>query len=307
MWLHSVACRKRARSASLDRARQQREHGASNRLTSSPSVEAIEAAALMDRELWAQLVLSLYGVAAVLVVAWQVAQCRDGWRVWVLYVIERLYCGLLFRWRGNRPCPFPAEGPALVIANHSSPVDPLLIWMNHHLDNRERRIRVISFLMAREYYELRALRFISEGMQSIPTERDGKDMGPAREALRRLKKGKLIGIFPEGHINRSGGLLEANSGVAWLALHAKVPVYPVFIHGSPGGKTMIEPFYTPCRVRVAYGDPVDLSSYYGRRRTHELLREVTEFLMSRLAELEEISKIASESAEQSVDLRLHTG
>jgi hypothetical protein len=48
---------------------------------------------------------------------------------------------------------------------------------------------------------------------------------------------------------------------------------------------MVAPFYTRCRVRVTYGDPIDLSAYYDRKRTRTLLRDVTDLLMRRLAEL----------------------
>jgi hypothetical protein len=59
----------------------------------------------------------------------------------------------------------------------------------------------------------------------------------------------------------------------------------VFVHNAPQGKTMIAALYTFTRVRVVYGDPIDLSAYYGKRISQELLKEVTDFLMRRLAEL----------------------
>jgi len=48
---------------------------------------------------------------------------------------------------------------------------------------------------------------------------------------------------------------------------------------------MVRPFCTPSRVRVTYGEPVDLARYWNHRVTHELLTEVTDLLMRRLAEL----------------------
>jgi 1-acyl-sn-glycerol-3-phosphate acyltransferase len=65
-----------------------------------------------------------------------------------------------------------------------------------------------------------------------------------------------------------------------------VPVFPVYLRDSPtGGDDMIAPFYTRSRVSVIYGDPIDLSAYYDCKRTRTLLREVTDLLMRRLAEL----------------------
>ncbi len=204
---------------------------------------------------------------------------------WLLWVTERLYIGLMCQWRSNRRCPFPARGPAIIIANHRSPMDPLLIWMNNHLGPMRRPARIIGFMMAREYYELPALRWICVAMQSIPVDRDGRDMRPAREALERLKQGHLLGVFPEGAINTGEGVKEGDTGIAWLALHAQVPVYPVYIHNAPVGENMIRPFYTFGRVRISYGDPIDLSSYYQCKKTRAVLTEVTDLLMRRLAQL----------------------
>ena len=93
--------------------------------------------------------------------------------------------------------------------------------------------------------------------------------------------------------------------VAWLALRADVPVFPVFIHDSPQGESMIDPFRTRCRVRVTYGDPIDLSAYRGRRKSRELLQEVTTLLMERLAELGGVSYQGSQNESTPVTLSVN--
>ena len=238
----------------------------------------------MSRDLTAQLVLAAYAATAVAVMAVQMVRCPAGIPAWLLYVGDRIYVGLMFHFRANR-CPFPAEGPALVIANHSSPLDPMLIWTNHHFCKPPGTLRIISFLMAREYYEPAGVNIICRIMRSIPLSRDGRDFGPVRDALRLLRDGQMVGVFPEGRINRERGLVRADTGLAWLALKARVPVYPVFIHGVPLGTSMVEPFITPSRVRLNYGRPIDLSRYYSRKPTQSALREVTDYLMQQLAAL----------------------
>ncbi|MDA0835993.1 MAG: lysophospholipid acyltransferase family protein [Planctomycetota bacterium] len=233
-------------------------------------------------------ILVIFFVVAVVVVLFQACRCPSGWNVWWIYALERVYVPFMFRWRSNRRCPFPDEGPAIILANHRSPVDPLLIWMQHHLSGPTGRIRRLSFLTAREYCELPGLiGWMCRNLHSIPVDRNGRDMGPVREALRRLKAGHLIGVFPEGGINKGEGLREANPGVAWLALHSQAPVYPIYIQGAPQTQSMVEPFYTFSHVRVVYGDPIDLSPYYGKKKTPELLQEVTDLMMRRLGELNE--------------------
>ena len=241
----------------------------------------------MESELTAILFLAAYVAVAGGLVIRNIRRCRDGWGIWLLYVIERLYVALMFGWRANNgPSPFPAEGGGIVIANHRSPVDPMMTWMNHHLRPHSRESRVAAFLTSTEYCSIPGLKWLVRTMQTIPVERDGQDMGPTREAIRRLKAGRLVGIFPEGGLNFGTDLREANPGVAFLALKAKVLVYPVFIHGAPQeGKNLVAPFMKRCRVRVTYGEPIDLSEFHGRRTSPELLADVTNLLMSRLASL----------------------
>lgn len=236
----------------------------------------------------AQLVLLAYAATAVGLLLASKRNCRDGWKVWLLFLIERVYVAFLFHWRANGRCPYPEQGGALILSNHRSPVDPLMVWMNSHLrhDDRQRCVRVIGYLMAREYYDQPGLAgWVGHAMQAIPVDRDGHDVGPTREAIRRLERGDLIGIFPEGGINTGEGLRAANPGIAFLALKAGVPVIPVYIQGVPQATSMVAPFYTPSRVRVIYGTPIDLSPWQNVRKSQAVLQTLTDQLMQKLADL----------------------
>lgn len=234
----------------------------------------------------AQLALAVYVLIAIALMARDRYASRQTWSAWLLYCVQRTYGGLWLHWRANRRCPFPSNGPAIIYANHRSPIDPMMIWTNHHLTPRGTgRKRVISFLMAREYYELPIVGWICRSVESIPADRNGRDIGPAKEALSRLKSGGLIGIFPEGRLNRGEGLLPFGSGAAWLALRADVPVFPVFIHEAPQGPSMVMPFVFPSRVRISYGLPIDLTPYRDRPRDTETVNEVTDLMRRKLAEL----------------------
>ncbi|MBX3436199.1 MAG: 1-acyl-sn-glycerol-3-phosphate acyltransferase [Planctomycetaceae bacterium] len=240
----------------------------------------------MSPDLWGVLALSLYASVAIAALAWQCAHCHGGWGVWVLYLIARSYSPLMFRQRIRAKCPFPTEGAALVVANHRSPVDPMFIFSGSQEKLHGRFVRIVEFMTAREYCEVQGpIGWICRTMRCIPVDRNGKDSGPAKEALRRLQKGHLVGIFPEGRINLGDGLLPGNPGVAWLALRSRAPVLPVFIHDAPLGTSMVAPFITPSYTQVTFGDPIDLSDYYGAKPTPEVLAEVTDLLMERLGAL----------------------
>lgn len=244
----------------------------------------------MNPEAAAILALSVDALIVIALMMRSIRRCADGPLVWFLYVLQRLYSGLWFHWRAaNPPCPFPSTGGALIIANHRSPLDPMMIWTNHHFRRERRNVRVIGFLTAAEYCRIRGLTWVINGMRSIPVQRNGSDVGPAREAIRRLREGQLVGLFPEGGINWNETLREPNTGVAFIALKARVPVIPVFVRGAfEDRNSMVTPFLRRSRVTVTYGAPLDLSPWLDRRLTPELLVEVTNLLMSRLAALGEV-------------------
>lgn len=231
------------------------------------------------------------GVLILGYLGWRAVRCTAGWRVWFLANVARVYIGVMLSWRANKPCPFPRDQAAIIIANHTSPVDPVLLWYRHNIGWPRHAMRTIGFLVAGEYVERPdIIGWVCRVMESIPVKRTGRDMGAVRQALKRLAAGKWLGIFPEGGINRTPecGLQPGNTGVAFISLKSGVPVYPVFIHNSPRGKTMARSFFKRSRVRITYGEPIDLSQKYGDRKLNaETLDAATEFLMEKLRQLGE--------------------
>lgn len=258
-------------------------------------------------------VLCVYAGCAVLAIIWQAWRCPSGQIIWWLYVAERLMCGLFWKVRlraadeRTARCPFPVDSAALIVANHRSPVDPIVLWQNHHLASARRIIRPIGFLMAREYYEKPALNWFFKAMQAIPVTRDVQDTGAVRHAIQRLKAGELVGIFPEGGINDGPpGIRAANPGVAFLALNTDAPVYPVYIEGAPTADSMVRAFFTPARVRLIYGEPILLAAYREQKKSQELLREVTDVIMNSVASLGQVPYSGTPLADQPTGLPRHS-
>ena len=202
---------------------------------------------------------------------------RNGPLLTWLMALNRLYVRLWCRNASNGSS-LPRKGAAILIANHTSPLDPALLQAGTD--------RPIRFMMAREYYEVRWFGWLYRLLGCIPVNRTGRDTAAAKSALRALSHGEVIGIFPEGKINLDGhGLIEPQLGAALLALRSRATVVPAYLSGAPIGRTMIKPFFQPCRTEVKYGPPLDLSPYYGRERNRDVLAEVGRLMMSRLAEL----------------------
>jgi 1-acyl-sn-glycerol-3-phosphate acyltransferase len=230
-------------------------------------------------------------VAVVVFLVWRsMSRSELGPSMWMLYIIERLFCGLMMRWRANNPpTSIPQDGPVLIVSNHRSPADPMFLWMNIEHGRWPRKVRTLDFMMASEYDSIPVLGWLTRTMNAILVDRDGQDMAPTREAIRRIKNGRIVALFPEGGINLGTDLMEPNPGIAFLALKAKVPVHPIFIHGAPQAESMITPFLKRVRVRVTYGEPIDLSEFHGQRLNQEKLANITNLIMKRLADLGGVS------------------
>uniref|UniRef100_UPI0026040F80 1-acyl-sn-glycerol-3-phosphate acyltransferase n=1 Tax=uncultured Gimesia sp. TaxID=1678688 RepID=UPI0026040F80 len=87
----------------------------------------------MNPEVAGILTLVFYAFIALSIIVYQAVKLPDGWRAWILFVIARVYGPGLWGIKANRRCPFPGDSAAIIIANHRSPADPLILWCNSHL------------------------------------------------------------------------------------------------------------------------------------------------------------------------------
>ncbi|MEY3459187.1 MAG: 1-acyl-sn-glycerol-3-phosphate acyltransferase [Planctomycetota bacterium] len=238
------------------------------------------------------LVLLIGVVALAGLVASRSRANQVGWPAWVCYQIAVLHQLLFSRCRQNNRCTIPENGPAIIVANHTSPADPVLLWTRHFAEFQKPHLRVIGYLTAREYYEKHALiTWVCRAMECIPVDRNGRDMQPLRLALRRLSEGRLLGLFPEGRLNATSPnnqLLPGDTGAAWLALKANVPVIPVFIHHAPRHPSMLLAFFVRTKASLTYGTPIDLSPWQGRKLSADELAEATDHIMKTLATLGQV-------------------
>ncbi|GAB1334304.1 lysophospholipid acyltransferase family protein [Streptomyces sp. E-15] len=191
------------------------------------------------------------------------------------YVLLGPLLRLVFRPRIEGMGHVPAAGPAIVAGNHLS-------FSDHFLMPAILRRR-ITFLAKAEYFtgggvkgRLTAFFFRSAGQ--IPVDRSGKEAGQAaiREGLEVLRRGELLGIYPEGTRSHDGRLYKGKVGVAVMALTAGVPVVPCAMIGTfeaqPPGRVV--PRIRPVTIR--FGEPLDFSRYAGMEHEKAVLRAVTD-------------------------------
>ena len=178
--------------------------------------------------------------------------------------------------------PLPPEGPAILISNHTCCIDHMLLQAATH--------RLLGFVIAKELYEYWLFRPFCRIGGCIPVRRDGNDVAAMRAALRALKEGRVVPIFPEGRIRPTSGreLGEAKPGVAFIALRAGVPVIPAFIWGTPETNQVVASYLTPSHARVIFGPPIDLSDLaMSGKVDREQFEEVTRRLMDAIRTLHE--------------------
>lgn len=145
----------------------------------------------------------------------------------------------------------PRKGPAILVCNHISGLDPMLIQAACR--------RMIVWMMASEYYEIRGLRWFYRRIQAIPVYRSGRDTAATRTALRALHAGKVLGVFPEGRIEPNQQLLPFQTGVAMMAMKTGIDVYPAYLEGTQRGKEMLEAIFRSNRVHISFGPAISFS------------------------------------------------
>jgi 1-acyl-sn-glycerol-3-phosphate acyltransferase len=180
----------------------------------------------------------------------------------------------------------PVEGGAILASNHLSFADSVFLPLM--ID------RQMSFLAKSDYFTGRgirgwATRVFLKATGQIPIDRSG---GKASEAslntgLSVLANDDLLGIYPEGTRSPDGRLYRGRTGIARMALEARVPVIPVVMVDTdtimPIGKRMPR----IGRVGVVIGEPLDFSRFAGLEGDRYVLRSVTDEIMVALQRLGE--------------------
>lgn len=163
--------------------------------------------------------------------------------VWLnrLAALNRYFCRRLHRLSADTRLPLPASGPALVVANHLSGLDPLLLIAASD--------RPLRFLIAEEQYQRPLLHWLFRAVGAIPVARTGRPERAFREALRALAAGEVVALFPEGGI----ALPDApprplKRGFCRLAQIAAAPVCAVHIRGVGAPGAVVAAVWRPSRV-----------------------------------------------------------
>ncbi|MBG9784486.1 lysophospholipid acyltransferase family protein [Shouchella lehensis] len=162
----------------------------------------------------------------------------------------------------------PSEGGVLLCSNHISNFDPPLLGAFIH--------RQVRYMAKKELFDKKGIGKLLKGLGAFPVKRGGNDRESLRTALRILKEGDMVGLFPEGTRSKTGEIGNGLAGAGFFAGKSEAYVIPCVIIG---------PYRFRKRVILAYGEPIDMEAY---RQQRVSAQEITDTIMTEIQRLKDI-------------------
>ncbi len=172
----------------------------------------------------------------------------------------------------------PAEGGVLIVSNHESYLDPIIVGVPVH--------RPMSFMAKSELFKPFGFGWLIRNLGAFPVNQGKGDRGAIEETIERLQTGHILNIFPEGERSLTGELGPVKKGFALVAKRAGVPIVPAIIEGSYEAWPRSKKSPQSHPVRILYGPPIDVSKMRGDeivKAVDAAFRKLRDELASRVA------------------------
>ncbi|WP_078380159.1 lysophospholipid acyltransferase family protein [Sutcliffiella halmapala] len=164
----------------------------------------------------------------------------------------------------------PKEGPVLLCSNHIDNLDPPVVGITSP--------RTVHFMAKEEIFKVPILKTILPRIHAFPVKRGMSDREALRNAIKILKEGNVLGLFPEGTRSKTGELQKGLAGAGFFALRTEAIIVPCAIIGP----------YKPFKaLKVVYGKPVNFEELRKEKISAE---EATMVIMNSIKELIEKNK-----------------
>ncbi|MCG7878939.1 MAG: 1-acyl-sn-glycerol-3-phosphate acyltransferase [Candidatus Thiodiazotropha taylori] len=187
-------------------------------------------------------ILTILLLAVVMTIAGLNRRCREAQRAewgvaWLNWLdgFNRLFCHVYHR-LPETELRLPQTDGAIVVSNHISGLDPLLMLASSH--------RPLRFLIAREQYERFGLQWLFRAVGCIPVDRENSPEKAMRQAIKALRDGEIVALFPHGKIHLdSDPPRKIKAGAARLAALTGLPLVPLRITGVSGQGGVMMPVF----------------------------------------------------------------
>ncbi|NLI70781.1 MAG: 1-acyl-sn-glycerol-3-phosphate acyltransferase [Firmicutes bacterium] len=186
-----------------------------------------------------------------------------------LFLFSLFYL-LIYRMKVTGRENVPWTGPLIVCSNHINWFDPTLVA--RAIGKR----RQVCFMAKAELFDIPYFGNLISKLGAFPVKREEADRRALLTALSILDQGKAVGLFPEGTRSRSGQLLKAFDGPAFIILKSGAPVLPVAIKG---------PYRLFRPIRINIGKPIFVDFEYereSRKARREKIKEVSKLVMENI-------------------------
>ena len=185
----------------------------------------------------------------------------------------RLWFGLIFRTRVIGLENIPKTGAFILAANHVSNWDPPFLGTFI--------AREVNYMGKEELFKNPVMAWACRNLHVFPVRRGAADKTAIKTAVKLLREGKCLGIFPEGTRSKTGRLGKAESGVSLIAALTKAPIIPAAIVDTE--KIFSRATFLP-RLTVVYGTPLHFT---GSTKDKEALAVFAQSVMNEIAKLKE--------------------
>lgn len=167
----------------------------------------------------------------------------------------QLLAVIVYRVRYSGRENIPSTGGVLVISNHQSHFDPPLVGIGCP--------RRMNYLARDTLFRFPPFRWLICSVDSIPIDREGIGFGGIKEALKRLKQGEMVVIFPEGTRSRDGEIAPFRPGFTALAVRSGAFILPVAVEGAFQAWPRWRKVPGLGRIRVHFGVPLTSAEIAG--------------------------------------------
>ncbi|MSU77615.1 MAG: 1-acyl-sn-glycerol-3-phosphate acyltransferase [Gemmataceae bacterium] len=196
--------------------------------------------------------------------------------------------GSSLRVQGTRN--MPAEGPALLVANHQSFFDPPMVGLAAK--------RPLVYLARKTLFRNRFFAGLIRSLNAVPIDQEGVGKEGIRTILEQLQLGKPVLVFPEGERTRTGSLLPLKPGIHLLIKRVHAPIIPVGIAGAFDAwpRTCLLPMPAPLwlptmpgTLSISLGKPVAAAKFHGMPR-EEVLTELSNLIRAEQERAEQLRR-----------------
>ncbi len=176
----------------------------------------------------------------------------------------------------------PNHATYVAVSNHIGRLDPALVYFLL-------RRKDIIMLIAEKYRDNIVTHWLTRAVNGIFVDRYNADMGALREVLRRIKKGGVFTLAPEGTRSPSTQLIQGWDGASYIAAKAGLPILPVGVTGT-GDKEVVERLkhFKRLQITLSIGPTFTLPPFDIRQRDTQLSNYTEEIMCRIAAELPEL-------------------